>query len=91
MSKKGVVRLKVANGLANAVTLKAALKSTKPRLKAGVGKATIKAGSRGTIKVTLSKKAFRLLKRKGRLKVTITVTAVTGASGKIVRRTVLKR
>ncbi|MEI2713994.1 MAG: calcium-binding protein [Nocardioides sp.] len=91
VSKKGVAKFKVANGLTNSVTVKAIVKSTKPKLRAGVRKATIKAGAKGAIKVKLSKKAFRLLKRKGKLKVVVTVRIVSGAQGKVTRKTVLKR
>jgi hypothetical protein len=78
-SKRGVVRITVSNP--NAFRIKGRLKLKSKGLALGSKSLSIAAGSRRTVRITLSGKAFRALKRRRRMGATATVT-VRGPIGK---------
>lgn len=85
-SKKGVVRLKISNPNGFKLKGKVALKAG--RLKLGAKSLSIAADSSTTVKIKLSRKAFRALKRKRKLRA-VAIAKVRGPIGKA--RTVRKK
>ena len=67
--------------VANALSAKVATGSAKKKnLKLGGSKFTVKAGKKGAIKLKLTKKGLKLLKRKGKIKGKIKTTVKRGKS-----------
>lgn len=93
VSRTGVVKFRVANGFNKPVTVAVVIKAKKPQLIVGKTKARVGANAGRTVKVKLTSKAVKLLKRQKTIKVTVTFTGIKGAKGtfSLKRQTVLRR
>jgi Ca2+-binding RTX toxin-like protein len=93
MSRKGVVRLRVTclASVKATLTLQTAgaykaAKKTRKKVKLGRKKFSLKAGRSKTVKVKLSKKARRLVKRNKKLRAKATISAKRAATAKATKR-----